>query len=127
MGICIGYLCDSHYYLFAIWITDKCMGRYYSHWGAGAYQLFIAGLVDRYTDQRIFKTQVQNFRRLQGKIKSMITVNHLVKTYTGRIVVDIAALQINEGEIIGLVGNNGAGKTTFFRLILDLIKADRGE
>ena len=77
------------------------MGRYYSHWGAGAYQLFIAGLVDRYTDQRIFKTQVQNFRRLQGKIKSMITVNHLVKTYTGRIVVDIAALQINEGEIIG--------------------------
>jgi len=57
----------------------------------------------------------------------MITVKNLVKTYTGRIVVDIAALQINEGEIIGLVGNNGAGKTTFFRLMLDLIKADRGE
>lgn len=57
----------------------------------------------------------------------MITVNNLIKTYTGKIVVNIASLQINEGEIIGLVGNNGAGKTTFFRLLLDLIKADRGQ
>ena len=57
----------------------------------------------------------------------MITVNNLIKTYTGKTVVDIAGLHINEGEIIGLVGNNGAGKTTFFRLMLDLIKADRGE
>ena len=57
----------------------------------------------------------------------MITVNGLAKTYAGKTVVDIAALQVQEGEIIGLVGNNGAGKTTFFRLLLDLIKADRGE
>jgi len=57
----------------------------------------------------------------------IITVHNLVKTYAGKIVVDIPALQVQEGEIIGLVGNNGAGKTTFFRLLLDLIKADRGE
>ena len=41
--------------------------------------------------------------------------------------VDIPSLEINKGETIGLVGNNGAGKTTFFRLILDLVKAERGE
>lgn len=57
----------------------------------------------------------------------MITVNQLVKAYAGKIVVNIDSLLINEGEIIGLVGNNGAGKTTFFRLLLDLIKADRGD
>jgi ABC-2 type transport system ATP-binding protein len=57
----------------------------------------------------------------------MITVNGLTKSYAGKIVVDIPQLQINAGEMIGLVGNNGAGKTTFFRLLLDLIKADKGE
>ena len=57
----------------------------------------------------------------------MITVTNLIKGYAGKVVVDIAGLQVNEGEIIGLVGNNGAGKTTFFRLLLDLIRADRGD
>ena len=57
----------------------------------------------------------------------MITVNNLGKAYGGVIVVDIPSLEIHKGETIGLVGNNGAGKTTFFRLILDLIKAERGE
>ena len=56
----------------------------------------------------------------------MINVNNLSKSYAGKVVVDIPQLQINTGEMIGLVGNNGAGKTTFFRLLLDLIKADKG-
>jgi ABC-type uncharacterized transport system ATPase subunit len=49
----------------------------------------------------------------------MITVNNIVKAYNGNIVVNIPQLATRQGEIIGLVGNNGAGKTTFFRLILD--------
>ncbi len=57
----------------------------------------------------------------------MIQVNNLGKAYGGIIVVDIPSLVINKGETVGLVGNNGAGKTTFFRLMLDLIKAERGE
>jgi ABC-2 type transport system ATP-binding protein len=40
--------------------------------------------------------------------------------------VNIPELEVAAGETIGLVGNNGAGKTTFFRLMLDLIRADRG-
>ncbi len=57
----------------------------------------------------------------------MITVNNLSKAYNGDPVVHIPVLDIKEGELIGLVGNNGAGKTTFFRLLLDLIRADKGE
>jgi ABC-2 type transport system ATP-binding protein len=57
----------------------------------------------------------------------MITVNNLAKAYGGKLAVNIDSLRIDEGEMIGLVGNNGAGKTTFFRLLLDLIKANRGE
>ena len=57
----------------------------------------------------------------------MIRVQNLIKSYSGNIAVDIPELEISKGEAVGLVGNNGAGKTTFFRLLLDLIKADKGE
>lgn len=56
----------------------------------------------------------------------MIVINNLIKAYNKKVAVNIANLEIGSG-IAGLVGNNGAGKTTFFRLLLDLIKADRGE
>lgn len=57
----------------------------------------------------------------------MIEISLLKKVYNGVTVLDIAALNIAEGESVGLVGNNGAGKTTFFRLLLDLIEPDAGE
>lgn len=57
----------------------------------------------------------------------MIEVNNLKKSYTNKMVINIPHLRIQDGEIVGLVGNNGAGKTTLFRLTLDLIKADQGE
>ena len=56
----------------------------------------------------------------------MIKVENLKKNYSGRTVLNIPEISIEKGESFGLVGNNGAGKTTFFRLILDLIRADSG-
>ena len=57
----------------------------------------------------------------------MIQVIDLQKAYNGVAVLNIPTLNIAKGESFGLVGNNGAGKTTFFRLILDLIEATTGE
>ncbi|NLY24130.1 MAG: ABC transporter ATP-binding protein [Bacteroidales bacterium] len=57
----------------------------------------------------------------------MITASNLKKIYSGITVLNIPAIQIRDGESFGLVGNNGAGKTTFFQLILDLIEASSGE
>ena len=57
----------------------------------------------------------------------MIQVTDLQKAYNGVTVLNIPVLTIPKGESFGLVGNNGAGKTTFFRLILDLIEANVGE
>jgi ABC-2 type transport system ATP-binding protein len=57
----------------------------------------------------------------------MIQVTDLQKAYNGVTVLDIPGLAIAPGESFGLVGNNGAGKTTFFRLILDLIEPTKGE
>jgi len=56
----------------------------------------------------------------------MIIVENLTKVYSSTTVLDIADLNIKKGESFGLVGNNGAGKTTFFRLVLDLIRATSG-
>ncbi|MBN2175592.1 MAG: ABC transporter ATP-binding protein [Bacteroidales bacterium] len=56
----------------------------------------------------------------------MIEVKNLTKVYSKVTVLNIPHLIINKGDSFGLVGNNGAGKTTFFRLILDLIRAHSG-
>jgi ABC-2 type transport system ATP-binding protein len=56
----------------------------------------------------------------------MIEVDNLVKAYRNVNVLNIPKLQIGNGESFGLVGNNGAGKTTFFSLIVDIIKATGG-
>ena len=56
----------------------------------------------------------------------MIEANQLTKEYNGIRVLDIPELKIPKGESFGLVGNNGAGKTTFFRCVLDLVKPNNG-
>ena len=56
----------------------------------------------------------------------MITVSNLSKSYKGVKVLNIENLEIPKGQSFGLVGNNGAGKTTFFSLLLDLIEPTTG-
>jgi ABC-2 type transport system ATP-binding protein len=57
----------------------------------------------------------------------MIQIHNLIKAYNKEIVLNIPELTIEKGEIFGLVGNNGAGKTTMFNLVLDLITASKGQ
>jgi ABC-2 type transport system ATP-binding protein len=56
----------------------------------------------------------------------MIKIDNLKKQFGETCACDIPSFTINDGDILGLVGNNGAGKTTLFRLLLDLLKADEG-
>ena len=55
-----------------------------------------------------------------------IQIKDLVKRFGDKTALNISELNIAKGTLLGLVGNNGAGKTTMFRLILDLLKADSG-
>ncbi|MCB0602807.1 MAG: ABC transporter ATP-binding protein [Saprospiraceae bacterium] len=57
----------------------------------------------------------------------MIQFQQVIKKYGNQVVLDIPELEIREGQLFGLVGNNGAGKTTAFSLLLDLIPPDRGQ
>ena len=57
----------------------------------------------------------------------MIQAQNLKKVYNNTNVLNIDHLHIGKGESLGLVGNNGAGKTTFFSLLLDLIEPTTGD
>lgn len=57
----------------------------------------------------------------------LLETKHLVKKYTGRTVVDRVSIQVHQGEIVGLLGRNGAGKTTSFRMTIGMITPDDGE
>lgn len=57
----------------------------------------------------------------------ILKANDLVKRYSGRTVVDHASFDVSEGEIVGLLGRNGAGKTTSFRMTIGMIWPDKGQ
>jgi ABC-2 type transport system ATP-binding protein len=57
----------------------------------------------------------------------MITLKNITKNYSKDTVLDITSLEIPSGQTFGLVGNNGAGKTTMFSCLLDLIKPSTGQ
>tara|TARA_X000000368_G_scaffold99455_2_gene76592 strand:- start:560 stop:1258 length:699 start_codon:yes stop_codon:yes gene_type:complete len=56
----------------------------------------------------------------------MISFTNVSKVYSKQAVLDILLLEIPKGQTFGLVGNNGAGKTTMFSCLLDLIKPSKG-
>jgi lipopolysaccharide export system ATP-binding protein len=53
-------------------------------------------------------------------------VESLQKTYSGRRVVDGVSFYVRRGEVVGLLGRNGAGKTTSFDMVLGLVKPEKG-
>lgn len=57
----------------------------------------------------------------------MIEVRDICKTFDGLKAIDHATTKIMEGQIFGLVGSNGAGKSTFLRMLSGVLKADAGE
>ena len=59
-------------------------------------------------------------------MKTVLSINDLSKRY-GRIqAVDHLSIEVREGEIFGILGPNGSGKTTTLSMVLDLVKADSG-
>ena len=55
-----------------------------------------------------------------------LSVQNLMKSYSGRKVVKDVSFEVEQGEIVGLLGPNGAGKTTSFYMTVGLIKPNGG-
>lgn len=60
-------------------------------------------------------------------MSTCITVDGLTKSYAGRTVVDHLSFTVQKGEVFGLLGHNGAGKSTTIELLLGLKKQEQGK
>lgn len=56
----------------------------------------------------------------------MIEVKELVKKYGNKVVLDHVSFQVNEGEVLGFLGENGAGKSTTMNIITGNLSATEG-
>lgn len=57
---------------------------------------------------------------------NIVTIEHLTKSYTERLLFDDTAFSVSEGEKIGLIGINGTGKSTLLKIVAGLEEPDRG-
>lgn len=71
------------------------------------------------------KSNVLTFER--SDVPTLVQANSISKSFGETRAVDNVSLQIKAGEIYGLVGSDGAGKTTTIRLLVGALKADAGE
>ena len=67
----------------------------------------------------IKKFRIKSFK----KIKSIIEFENVTLAYGNRIILDNISFKINEGQIFGMLGPNGVGKSTIFNLITGLNKS----
>lgn len=63
---------------------------------------------------------------IRGEVMKVLETRDLSKKYGNVYAVNAVSMTINEGDIYGFVGENGAGKTTFIRLVSGLIQKDKG-
>jgi ATP-binding cassette subfamily F protein 3 len=62
-----------------------------------------------------------------AKIMTLVSFNQVSKYFSGSLILKEISWQINKGEKIGLIGTNGVGKTTLFKLIIKELDLDSGE
>ena len=70
----------------------------------------------------IKKFRIKSFK----KVKSIIEFENVTLAYGNRIILDNISFKINEGQIFGMLGPNGVGKSTIFNLITGLISPKHG-
>ena len=57
---------------------------------------------------------------------TVLKINNVTKKFDNHTVVDQLSLDLEKGEVLGLIGQNGAGKSTTFKMILNFLKPDSG-
>ena len=72
-------------------------------------------------------SNVKNFRIIKFKTKPVFVAKNISKSFGGRVILRKIDIHLNKGEMLGLLGSNGAGKSTFMNIILGLLKSDFGD
>ena len=70
---------------------------------------------------------VKKFRIIKFKSKPILSLKSISKSFSQRIILRKIDIHLNKGEMLGLLGSNGAGKSTCMNIVLGLLKPDFGD
>ena len=72
-------------------------------------------------------SNIKKFRIIKFKSKPIMSAKSISKSFIGRVILRKIDIHLNKGEMLGLLGSNGAGKSTFMNIVLGLLKPDFGD
>ena len=70
---------------------------------------------------------IKKFRIIKFKSKPVLAAKNISKSFDGRVILRKIDINLNQGEMLGLLGSNGAGKSTFMNIVLGLLKCNFGD
>tara|TARA_Y100000590_G_scaffold103237_1_gene117359 strand:- start:50 stop:814 length:765 start_codon:yes stop_codon:yes gene_type:complete len=70
---------------------------------------------------------IKKFRIIKFKSKPILSAKNISKSFGKRVILRKIDVHLNKGEMLGLLGSNGAGKSTFMNIVLGLLKCDYGD
>ena len=72
-------------------------------------------------------SNIKKFRIIKFKSKPVLSAKNITKSFGQRSILRKIDVYLNQGEMLGLLGSNGAGKSTFMNIVLGLLKCDFGD
>ena len=72
-------------------------------------------------------SNLKKFRIIKFKSKPILSLKSISKSFSERIILRKIDINLNKGEMLGLLGGNGAGKSTCMNIVLGLLKPDFGD
>jgi len=72
-------------------------------------------------------SNIKKFRIIKFKSKPILSAKNISKSFGQRTILRKIDVHLNQGEMLGLLGSNGAGKSTFMNIVLGLLKCDYGD
>ena len=72
-------------------------------------------------------TNIKKFRIIKFKSKPILAAKSISKSFDKRVILRKIDIHLNRGEMLGLLGSNGAGKSTFMNIVLGLLRCDFGD
>ena len=72
-------------------------------------------------------SNVKKFRIIKFKSKPILAAKSISKSFDGRMILRKIDMHLNQSEMLGMLGSNGAGKSTFMNIVLGILKCDFGD
>ena len=72
-------------------------------------------------------SNIKKFRIIKFKSKPVFSAKNIAKSFGRRVILRKIDIHLNKGEMLGLLGGNGAGKSTFMNIVLGLLQPDYGD